>query len=108
MVLAKPPQVNEAALSNFVDTLSALPAEEWRGRIVAFRRLVESIPDYSTTPLDDSGEIINDSSSVPNNNDTNGNNDKNQTSLPWYRSSKSVRRLSLPLKSLLQSEELVV
>ena len=101
MVLAKPPQVNEAALSNFVDTLSALPAEEWRGRIVAFRRLVESIPDYSTTPLDDNGEIINDSSSVPNNNDTNGNNNKNQTSLPWYRSSKSVRRLSLPLKSLL-------
>eukprot|EP00571_Detonula_confervacea_P005528 CAMPEP_0172318352 /NCGR_PEP_ID=MMETSP1058-20130122/34672_1 /TAXON_ID=83371 /ORGANISM="Detonula confervacea, Strain CCMP 353" /LENGTH=689 /DNA_ID=CAMNT_0013033177 /DNA_START=195 /DNA_END=2264 /DNA_ORIENTATION=- len=102
--IARGPPVDEATLTSFVQTLSALPVEEWRKRIDALKELVDSIPDYSTTPLDENGERANDgvapmtpsSSSQPHRN--NGN--KNQI-IPWYRSSKSLRRLALPLKSLL-------
>eukprot|EP00578_Thalassiosira_sp_NH16_P011911 CAMPEP_0181106828 /NCGR_PEP_ID=MMETSP1071-20121207/16737_1 /TAXON_ID=35127 /ORGANISM="Thalassiosira sp., Strain NH16" /LENGTH=694 /DNA_ID=CAMNT_0023190255 /DNA_START=38 /DNA_END=2122 /DNA_ORIENTATION=+ len=99
--ITRGPPVEETDLSSFVEVLSTLPAEEWRGRIVALKDLVNSIPDYSTTPppppssID--GEGANDEAAG--NGMTNGNNEHKTT--PWYRSSKSVRRLAIPLRTLL-------
>lgn len=104
--ISRGPPVDDADLTDFVETLSTLRAEDWQKRIAAAKVLVGSIPDYSTTPL-----IINE-----NNGDNNGGataaaaydnggtpskGSRNQTIIPWYRSSKSVRRLGGPLKTLL-------
>ena len=87
--IAKSPPVNEGELSSFIGTLSSLSPDQWKERVVALRLLVESIPDYSTTP------------SASDNNDDIIQNGGGGTVIPWYRSSKSVRRLSHPLKTLL-------
>ncbi|KAL7519457.1 hypothetical protein ACHAWX_004214 [Stephanocyclus meneghinianus] len=75
-----PPQtpIDESSLEEFLTSTSQVPAEEWQKRIAVLKTLVHSIPDYSTT-----------SSSS-----TNG-----HRVVPWYRSSKHVRRLFPGLRS---------
>ncbi|KAL3768019.1 hypothetical protein ACHAWU_005477 [Discostella pseudostelligera] len=84
----------DADLESFINAISNLPAEEWQKRIFALKKLVNSIPDYSTTTTNDYND---------NNDDDNDavNVSGHQRSIPWYRSSVSVRRLSFPLRSLL-------
>mmetsp|Transcript_29172 Transcript_29172/g.61937 ORF Transcript_29172/g.61937 Transcript_29172/m.61937 type:complete len:691 (+) Transcript_29172:146-2218(+) len=94
--VARGPPVDESDLAAFIETLSALPVEEWQKRIAALKKLVDSTPDYSTTPAPEDGEVAN--GGAPAAATPNGN--KNQT-IPWYRSSKSVRRLTNPLKTVL-------
>mmetsp|Transcript_19982 Transcript_19982/g.43448 ORF Transcript_19982/g.43448 Transcript_19982/m.43448 type:complete len:86 (+) Transcript_19982:163-420(+) len=54
--VARGPPVDESDLAAFIGTLSSLPVEEWQKRIAALKELVESIPDYSTTPMEENGE----------------------------------------------------
>jgi hypothetical protein len=111
------PTVNEAELESFVVALSSLPAEEWQKRLTALRRLVNSIPDYSSSSSDDGvddvdvgstvfpvrGESpsITPSSSDGRDNSNNNHGDERIAIVPWYRSSTSVRRLASPLRTLL-------
>eukprot|EP00956_Cyclotella_meneghiniana_P038835 scaffold160775_cov81-Cyclotella_meneghiniana.AAC.1 len=69
--------IDEASLSKFLSTIN-IPPEEWQKRLSALSTLVHSIPDYSATPT---------------------NNDDDKSLLPWYRSSKHVRRLFPVLKT---------
>ncbi|KAL7452472.1 hypothetical protein ACHAWC_004196 [Mediolabrus comicus] len=115
--------VDDGPIDTFIRTLSSLPAEEWQRRIGALQKLISSTPDYSTTYNPNNGDNgdgnggtqqhdINaavaamtpssrphkfNSSSNSNSNNSNNNN----TVIPWYHSSKSVRRLGPPLKTLL-------
>eukprot|EP00970_Alexandrium_tamarense_P016968 scaffold7917_cov183-Alexandrium_tamarense.AAC.10 len=73
---------DEAALDEFIGRLSETPAEEWQKRIAALKRLVQSIPNSDEVTAVDFA-------SPP------------SQPIPWYRSSKSVRRLAPPLKTLL-------
>ncbi len=104
--------MNEAELESFVSTLSSLPAEEWQKRLTALRRLVNSIPDYSTTASsavaaastddDDDGNVGPSAvaaRATPSS--SSSSDDNNQIAVPWYRSSASVRRLAPTLKGLL-------
>ena len=94
------PMINDDDLNIFIDVLSSLPAEEWQKRIVALKRLINSIPDYSTTTTnDDDAVVIVVAPMTPGNGD--GNNQQHAQLIPWYRSSTSVRRLVPPLKSLI-------
>lgn len=97
--ITRGPPVDESDLTSFVHSLYALPVEEWRKRIDALKHLVDSIPDYSTTPLDENDVGPMTPSSQPRSRSNNGN--RTQITIPWYRSSKSLRRLALPLKNLL-------
>ena len=94
--------MNEAELESFVSTLSSLPAEEWQKRLTALRRLVNSIPDYSTTASsavaaastddDDDGNVGPSAvaaRATPSS--SSSSDDNNQIAVPWYRSSASVR-----------------
>ncbi|KAL7528583.1 hypothetical protein ACHAWF_003740 [Thalassiosira exigua] len=107
--VSRGPPVDEADLASFAETLSSLPTEEWRRRVAALRTLVDSVPDYATTPPDDDGRPRNDDdvARTPSSSRDGGvvvgsalGNPHHKT-VPWYRSSKSVRRLAPPLKSLL-------
>ena len=99
-------QVDDGPIDTFIRKLSSLSAEEWQRRIEALKTLVNSTPDYSTTCDDDGSHV--DPSLTPcsqpqrrSNNNTSAANQSNATIIPWYRSSKSVRRLAAPLKTLL-------
>ena len=86
-------QQHDADLESFINAISSLPAEEWQKRILALKKLVDSIPDYSATTnnIDEHG-----------NDDSHDDDDnRNLSGTPWYRSSVSVRRLSFPLRTLL-------
>eukprot|EP00986_Skeletonema_menzelii_P002930 scaffold848_cov153-Skeletonema_menzelii.AAC.11 len=106
--LAPRGQVDDGPIDSFIRTLSSLSAEEWQRRIEALKTLVNSTPDYSTTCNDDGSHS--DPSLTPcsqphhgltNSNSANQSNNNNNVIIPWYRSSKSVRRLAAPLKTLL-------
>ena len=84
--------INDIPLQTFIEQLSVLRAEDWQKRVNALRTLVNSIPDYSTTLLNEQGELL-----LTNNGLTNDNGGE----VMWYRSPKMVRRLATPLKSLL-------
>ncbi|EJK71423.1 hypothetical protein THAOC_07139 [Thalassiosira oceanica] len=88
------PPVNEASLESFRSELSSLPVEQWQDRVKCLRSLVDTVPDYSTTEINEEGVYA-----PP----TTGNNgsDVGNEKIPWYRSSKAVRKLERPLKSLL-------
>ncbi|KAL7437780.1 hypothetical protein ACHAXH_008822 [Discostella pseudostelligera] len=88
---------NDADLESFINAISNLPAEEWQKRIFALKSLVDSIPDYSTTATN--SEHCNDDNNNDDDNDAAVNGQRR--SIPWYRSSVSVRRVSFPLRSLL-------
>lgn len=95
------PPVDESDLVAFIEALSALPTEEWQKRIAVLKNLVDSTPDYSTTPLEEDGgdnDANGNAPATPHGQANSGN--KHQT-IPWYRSSKAVRRLANPLKTLL-------
>jgi len=82
--------VDDGPIDHFIRTLSSLSAEEWQRRIESLQTLLNSTPDYSTTyssSNDDGDETLN--------------NTATPIIIPWYRSSKSVRRLAPPLKTLL-------
>ncbi|KAL9185380.1 hypothetical protein ACHAXT_003157 [Thalassiosira profunda] len=93
--VARGPPVEEAELVRFADTIASLPSDAWRERVSALRDLVSSIPDYSTSPRDEHGIPL---PMTPGAQQGNGGSDE---IIPWYRSSKSVRRLAPPLKTLL-------
>ncbi|KAL7541890.1 hypothetical protein ACHAXR_011335 [Thalassiosira sp. AJA248-18] len=102
--VARGPPVDEADLATFVATLTSLPAEEWKGRIAALKRLVDSIPDYSTSLSENESGNDNGGAApmTPSSQQPNGSNgNRTKKNIPWYRSSKSVRRLAMPLKTLL-------
>ena len=84
--------INDIPLQTFIEQLSTLRAEDWQKRVNALRTLVNSIPDYSTTLVNEHGELL-----FNNNGLTNDNGGE----VMWYRSPKMVRRLATPLKSLL-------
>jgi len=84
--------INDIPLQTFIEQLSTLRAEDWQKRVTALRTLVNSIPDYSTTLVNEHGELL-----LTNNGLTTDNGGE----VMWYRSPKMVRRLATPLKSLL-------
>ena len=95
--IAKSPPVDESDLQSFIATLSQLPADQWQKRITVLKDLVDSIPDYSTTPL-----LSDDEKQQQQGSNSNSNSNNSRVAIiAWYRSSKSVRRLAMPLKTLL-------
>ena len=95
--IAKSPPVEESDLQSFIATLSQLPADQWQKRITVLKDLVDSIPDYSTTPL-----LSDDEKQQQQGSNSNSNSNNSRVAIiAWYRSSKSVRRLAMPLKTLL-------
>ena len=109
--------VDDGPIDTFIRTLSSLPAEEWQRRIGALQKLISSTPDYSTTYNPNNGDN-GDGNGGTQQHDINAavaamtpssrphkfnssNNNSNNTVIPWYHSSKSVRRLGPPLKTLL-------
>ncbi len=91
-------QPHDAHLESFINSLSSLPTEEWQKRVFALNQLVESIPDYSTTENEHVNKSKNNDDDDDNYNNADG---LGRKSIPWYRSSISVRRLYFPLKTLL-------
>ena len=91
------PPVNETSLDSFRSELSSLPVEQWQDRVKCLRSLVETIPDYSTTEINEEGVYAAPTTPSTGNNGSDVGNEK----IPWYRSSKAVRKLERPLKSLL-------
>mmetsp|Transcript_3387 Transcript_3387/g.7151 ORF Transcript_3387/g.7151 Transcript_3387/m.7151 type:complete len:720 (-) Transcript_3387:81-2240(-) len=101
------PPVDESPLEDFIRTLSQLPAEEWQKRIAALEALVKSIPDHSTSANAEDGDLgvafpVTPSSAPRENSGVSvaAANNSNVV-VPWYRSSRSVRKLSPPLKNLI-------
>mmetsp|Transcript_9448 Transcript_9448/g.18981 ORF Transcript_9448/g.18981 Transcript_9448/m.18981 type:complete len:751 (-) Transcript_9448:80-2332(-) len=106
-------QVDDSPIDTFIRALSALSAEDWQRRIEAFKTLVNSTPDYSTTynhedgshysnPHDNANNIMTPCSQPhPTGRSNTAAHQTNNAIIPWYRSSKSVRRLAAPLKTLL-------
>ena len=102
--VARGPPVDEGDLERFVEAVSSLRAEEWQKRVAALRELVDAVPDYSSSPQTERGEV--DATATPSSRPSNGGGGAGggphkPRTIPWYRSSKAVRRLATPLRGLL-------
>ena len=94
------PPVNETPLESFRSVLLSLPVEQWQDRVKCLRSLVDAVPDYSTTEINEEGVYAAPTTPSTGNSSSDAGNEKIEK-IPWYRSSKAVRKLERPLKSLL-------